>query len=70
MSVKAIFRKYTSYKEALEDYANLMEYGLSHNKNFYHGAKKVILKTYEEATKFLTLVNMQQILITTRNSIR
>ena len=54
MSVKAIFRKYTSYKEALEDYANLMEYGLSHNKNFYHGAKKVILKTYEEATKFLT----------------
>ncbi|MCR1932886.1 glucosaminidase domain-containing protein [Enterococcus gallinarum] len=54
VSVKAIFRKYTSYKEALEDYANLMEYGLSHNKNFYHGAKKSNSKTYEEATKFLT----------------
>ncbi|MDR2278113.1 MAG: glucosaminidase domain-containing protein, partial [Vagococcus sp.] len=36
-SVQANFRKYPSYKESLEDYADLMTKGLEWDANFYHG---------------------------------
>ena len=42
------FRKYTSYKESLEDYANLL------SRNVYSGARKSSTSSYQEATSFLT----------------
>lgn len=50
----ANFRKYPSYKESLEDYANLIKKGIAGNPTFYNGVWKKNAKTYEVATKFLT----------------
>lgn len=52
--VQSNFRKYPTYKESLEDYANLINKGLPNNPTFYHGATKEQAKTYQEATQFLT----------------
>lgn len=53
-SVQANFRKYPSYKESLEDYADLMTKGLEWDANFYHGVSKKEASSYQVATKFLT----------------
>lgn len=53
-SVQANFRKYPSYKESLEDYADLMTKGLEWDANFYNGVSKKEASSYQEATKFLT----------------
>lgn len=51
--IKAQFRKYPSYKESLEDYADLIKNGLSGNKDFYKPIWKSEAKSYEDATKYL-----------------
>lgn len=53
-SVQANFRKYPSYKESLEDYADLMTKGLEWDSNFYHGVSKKEASSYQEVTQFLT----------------
>lgn len=53
-TIQANFRKYPSYKESLEDYAELMTKGLEWDTNFYHGVSKKEASSYQEATKFLT----------------
>lgn len=53
-TIQANFRKYPSYLESLQDYANLLKQGLRSNKNFYSGAWKSQTSSYQEATKFLT----------------
>lgn len=50
----AQFKVYPSYKESLEDYAQLLTKGIDNNPAFYQGALKSHAKTYQEATKFLT----------------
>ncbi len=51
--IRAQFRKYPSYKESLEDYAELIKKGLSHNPDFYKPTWKSETKDYKEATKYL-----------------
>lgn len=51
--IRAAFRKYPSYKESLEDYADLIKNGLSHNADFYKPTWKSETKDYREATKYL-----------------
>ena len=46
--INANFKKYSSYKESLEDYANLL------SRNLYSGARKSNTSSYQEATSFLT----------------
>lgn len=53
-SIQSDFRKYPSYKESLEDYADLMDNGIEGNKDFYNGVRKSQTETYQEATQFLT----------------
>lgn len=48
------FKAYPSYKESMEDYANLMVNGISGNSDFYKGALKSRSSNYKEATSFLT----------------
>ena len=47
------FRKYPSYKESLEDYADLIKNGLTGNPDFYKPTWKSETKDYKEATKYL-----------------
>ncbi|MGM9904223.1 N-acetylmuramoyl-L-alanine amidase [Enterococcus hirae] len=51
--IRAAFRKYPSYKESLEDYAELIKKGLAYNKDFYKPTWKSETKNYKEATKYL-----------------
>ncbi|MBJ0561768.1 C40 family peptidase [Enterococcus faecium] len=51
--VRAQFRKYPSYKESLEDYADLIKNGLTGNPDFYKPTWKSETKDYKEATKYL-----------------
>ncbi|MBO0462465.1 C40 family peptidase [Enterococcus sp. DIV1298c] len=51
--IRAAFRKYPSYKESLEDYADLIKNGLSHNSDFYKPTWKSETKDFREATKYL-----------------
>ncbi|RSU08544.1 hypothetical protein CBF30_04735 [Vagococcus entomophilus] len=53
-TIDSAFRKYPSYKESLEDYAQLLKKGLSGNSDFYHGVWKSQTTSYHEATKALT----------------
>lgn len=53
-NIKAEFRKYPSYTESLEDYAQLLKNGTSWDSNFYSGAWKSNAKTYKDATSYLT----------------
>lgn len=48
------FKAYPSYKESMEDYANLMVNGISGSPDFYKGSLKSNASSYKEATKFLT----------------
>lgn len=51
--IRAQFRKYPSYKESLEDYADLIKNGLTGNSDFYKPTWKSETKDYKEATKYL-----------------
>ncbi|EOS8062554.1 C40 family peptidase [Enterococcus faecium] len=51
--IRAQFRKYPSYKESLEDYADLIKNGLTDNPDFYKPTWKSETKDYKEATKYL-----------------
>ena len=51
--ILAQFRKYPSYKESLEDYADLIKNGLTGNPDFYKPTWKSETKDYKEATKYL-----------------
>lgn len=51
--IRAQFRKYPSYKESLEDYADLIKNGLTGNPDFYKPSWKSETKDYKEATKYL-----------------
>ncbi|MCZ4375594.1 glucosaminidase domain-containing protein [Enterococcus lactis] len=51
--IRAQFRKYPSYKESLEDYADLIKNGLTGNPDFYKPTWKSETKDYKEATKYL-----------------
>ena len=51
--IRAQFRKYPSYKESLEDYADLIKNGLTGNPDFYKPTWKSETKDYKEATKSL-----------------
>lgn len=51
--IRAQFRKYPSYKESLEDYADLIKNGLTGNPDFYKPTWKSKTKDYKEATKYL-----------------
>ena len=51
--IRAQFRKYPSYKESLEDYADLIKNGLTGNPDFYKPTWKSETKDYKEATNYL-----------------
>ncbi|MBO1308549.1 glucosaminidase domain-containing protein [Enterococcus sp. 669A] len=53
-TIQSNFRQYPSYKESLEDYAELLKNGLSGNPSFYQATWKENAATYQEATKALT----------------
>ncbi|MGF2142547.1 glucosaminidase domain-containing protein [Vagococcus fluvialis] len=53
-TIQASFRKYPSYKESFEDYAELLTNEKEGNGRFYKGVLKNNAKDYKEATKFLT----------------
>lgn len=53
-TIQASFRKYPSYKESFEDYAELLTNEKEGNGKFYKGVLKSQAKDYQEATKFLT----------------
>lgn len=52
--IQANFRKYPSYTESLEDYAQLLRNGTNWDPAFYSGAWKSNAATYQEATQHLT----------------
>lgn len=51
--VKAEFCKYPSYKESLENYAQLIKEGIAGNKDFYKPVWKSETANYQEATSYL-----------------
>lgn len=53
-TIQASFRKYPSYKESFEDYAELLTNEKEGNGRFYKGVLKNQAKDYKEAIKFLT----------------
>lgn len=53
-TIKADFRKYTSYRASMEDYADLLASGTSWDKNMYAAAFKTNAATYKDATAALT----------------
>lgn len=53
-SVTAKFRKYPSYKESLEDYAQKLRYGLSWNATYYKNTWIENTRSYKDATAALT----------------
>ena len=53
-SIQADFRKYSSYQESLEDYADKIVNGISGAPLFYSGAWKSKTNSYQDATAYLT----------------
>ena len=53
-SIHANFRKYPSYQESLEDYADKIVNGISGAPLFYSGAWKSKTNSYQDATAYLT----------------
>lgn len=53
-TIKSAFRKYPSYKESLEDYAELLKKGIRGNPSFYQATWKKNTTSYREATSYLT----------------
>ncbi|MGP6139834.1 MULTISPECIES: LysM peptidoglycan-binding domain-containing protein [unclassified Jeotgalibaca] len=52
--IQAEFRKYPSYAESLEDYAQLLRNGTNWDPMYYSGAWKSNAATYQDATQYLT----------------
>ncbi|WP_102692312.1 glucosaminidase domain-containing protein [Rummeliibacillus pycnus] len=52
--IYAKFRKYPNYRASLEDYAELLQKGVSWNTKYYQKTFKSKTKSYKEATKYLT----------------
>ena len=52
--IHAKFRKYPNYRASLEDYAELLQKGVSWNTKYYQRTFKSKTKSYKEATKYLT----------------
>ncbi|NEW61768.1 LysM peptidoglycan-binding domain-containing protein [Granulicatella sp. zg-ZJ] len=52
--INAGFRKYPSYYESLQNYAQLLRTGAMGNSQFYAGAWKSRTNSYQDATKWLT----------------
>ena len=52
--ITAKFRKYPNYKASLEDYAELLQNGVSWNTKYYQKTFKSKTKSYKEATRYLT----------------
>lgn len=52
--VMANFRKYPSYEDSLQDYAELLRGGLSWDEHYYAPVFKSNTKSYRDATAFLT----------------
>lgn len=53
-TIDSKFRQYSSYKESLEDYAQLLQDGVDGNATYYKGAWKSESKNYQEASESLT----------------
>lgn len=53
-TIQANFKKYSSYRESLEDYVLLIKKGLTSNPNYYADVWKSNTTTYKDATKALT----------------
>ena len=53
-SIQADFRKYPSYQESLEDYADKIVNGISGAPLFYSGAWKSKTNSYQDASAYLT----------------
>ena len=53
-NIQADFRKYPSYQESLEDYADKIVNGISGAPLFYSGAWKSKTNSYQDATAYLT----------------
>lgn len=53
-TIDSKFRQYSSYKESLENYAQLLQDGVDGNDTFYKGAWKSESKNYQEASESLT----------------
>ena len=53
-SIQANFRKYPSYQESLEDYADKIVNGITGAPLFYSGAWKSKTNSYQDATAYLT----------------
>lgn len=53
-TIDAAFRKYNSYEESMQDYAQLLKNGTSWNKTYYRKTFKSDAATYKEATEALT----------------
>ena len=53
-SIQADFRKYPSYQESLEDYADKIVNGITGAPLFYSGAWKSKTNSYQDATAYLT----------------
>lgn len=51
--IKSKFRVYENYNQSLEDYAQLIKYGLKYNQNYYAGAWKNNTESYMNATAYL-----------------
>lgn len=51
--IKSKFRVYENYEQSLEDYAQLIKYGLKYNQNYYAGAWKSTTESYYDATAYL-----------------
>lgn len=52
-SITAQFRKYPSYKESLEDYADLIKNGIAGNSDFYKSTWKSETSSFKDATNYL-----------------
>lgn len=50
---KSNFRQYPTVEQSLEDYANLIKYGLKFSSSYYNGAWKVNTNNYKDATAYL-----------------
>ncbi|WP_265455759.1 glucosaminidase domain-containing protein [Enterococcus sp. HY326] len=53
-TIQASFRKYPSYRQSLEDYAELLRGGIQGNSSFYSQTWKVNADSYQDVTAFLT----------------
>lgn len=53
ITINAGFRKYSSWKESMEDYATLLSGGLDYSPDFYTGTWRSNSATYREATACL-----------------